>query len=126
MARRMRMCWVLGVTVYVGLLFLLFAGSKNSTVAVFQMTELTPRVGSLGDAMPANSSAFDTLLDREYFVNVFGMTNAPLDIDLQDIDINNAPVPPIAFLFPFVLFILLTHSRRLIEKVYTYFAFPVF
>jgi hypothetical protein len=126
MARRTRRYCILSMTVYMGFILLLSVGGKNSTAAVFQVTELTPHIENLYDAAPINVFSFETLLDREYFVNVLSMTNVPPKIDLADTDITKAPVPTIAVLFPFALILLLTQRRRLVEKMYDYFAFPVF
>jgi hypothetical protein len=126
MASQMRMYCILGMTVYMGFVLLLSVGSKNSTAAVFQVTELAPGIENPYDAASINAFSLGALLDREYFVNVFGMSNVPPEIGLPDATITRPPVPTIAFLFPFALILLLSQRRRLVEKMYNYFAFPVF
>jgi hypothetical protein len=126
MARRTRRYCILSMTVYMGFILLLSVGSKNSAAGVFQITELTPRVENPYEAFPINAFSFETFLDQDYFVNVFGMTNVPPEAGLHNVDISKPPVPTIAFLFPLALFLLLAQSRRLIDKVYSYMAFPVF
>lgn len=126
MTRRSRRYCVLSMAVYMGFLLLLSPGHTNNTAAVFQVTELATGIEKPYDAKPINAFSLETLFDREYFVNVFGMSNVPPEIGLPDATITRTPVPTIAFLFPFALILLLLQSRRLVEKMYNYFAFPVF
>jgi len=126
MTNRLTLYCFLSAAFYGGLLFFLSTHNGNIVAAVIPTTQATIAVEHDYDAFPINDFSFATLLDQEYFVNVFGRAIVLFEIDPHDVEINDVPVPTLALLFPFAMFLLLARGPWLIEKAYNSMAFPVF
>lgn len=126
MARQIKPNRRLSAVFHVGLLFSLTAYSIIGMAVVFPTTELTLCVAGPYEAFPINVLSLEALLDQNAFVTVFSWVNSFIESIRHDVGIITVPGSTIALVLALLLLLLLARSRSLIEKFYTYMAFPVF